>query len=302
MFELLSSLRYRLFSQARPALENMKLRYDDSNENPLMIQFFTWDCLKEDISWWKHFENEIPALAAMGITQVWLPPPNKAAHKTGHGYDAYDLWDLGEFEQKGQVSTRWGTKDELLQACSVAQSHSIGILIDAVLNHKMGADRMEVMPAVPVRDDNRLKAIGKVRDIEGWTAYDFVGRQNKYSHFRWTQEHFTGVDWDQRSKTRQIFRISGGGHKGWSENVDRELGNYDYLLGADVSNSTPRTISFAEPVSRLIIATRPLKKICYNGVNGYYKSVLFVLTHPETYLTDPCAIGLFRQRGRWVFD
>jgi hypothetical protein len=36
-------------------------------------------------------------------------------------YDAYDLWDLGEFNQKGSVETRWGTKDELLRASRVAQ-------------------------------------------------------------------------------------------------------------------------------------------------------------------------------------
>jgi hypothetical protein len=33
------------------------------------------------MSWWKHLETEIPALAKMGFTQVWLPPPNKAAVK-----------------------------------------------------------------------------------------------------------------------------------------------------------------------------------------------------------------------------
>ncbi|EEB88062.1 hypothetical protein MPER_14321, partial [Moniliophthora perniciosa FA553] len=79
--EFLSDLRSRLFSQAVPALDNMKLRPDGSTENPLMIQFFTWDCLKEDVSWWKHLEDEIPALSAMGFTQIWLPPPNKAGQK-----------------------------------------------------------------------------------------------------------------------------------------------------------------------------------------------------------------------------
>lgn len=68
----------------------------------------------------------------------------------GRGYDAYDLvplplliliwevyvhqWDLGEFDQKGAVQTRWGTRAELLSACNVAQEHGIDILIDAVLN------------------------------------------------------------------------------------------------------------------------------------------------------------------------
>lgn len=31
------------------------------------------------MSWWQHFEAEIPTLAKLGFTQIWLPPPNKAA-------------------------------------------------------------------------------------------------------------------------------------------------------------------------------------------------------------------------------
>ena len=45
-----------------------------------------------------------------------------------------------------------------------------------------------------------------------------------------------GVDWDHKTKTKGIYRISSPNHKGWSRNVDKELGNYDFLLGVDVSN------------------------------------------------------------------
>ena len=43
-------------------------------------------------------------------------------------------WDLGEFEQKGSIATRWGTKEQLLHAVEVAKAHGIDVLIDAVLN------------------------------------------------------------------------------------------------------------------------------------------------------------------------
>jgi len=43
------------------------------------MQFFTWAHLEDGMSWWKHFEMEVPRLAELGFTQVWLPPPNKAA-------------------------------------------------------------------------------------------------------------------------------------------------------------------------------------------------------------------------------
>lgn len=68
---------------------------------------------------------------------------------------------------------------------------------------------------------------------------------------RWNHEHFTGhfntfimslqltrltgLDWDDRSRTHGIYRIAGDSNKKWSPNVDKEFGNYDYLLGVDVS-------------------------------------------------------------------
>ena len=44
----------------------------------------------------------------------------------------------------------------------------------------------------------------------------------------------TGLDLDHRTQSKGVYRLVGQGHKGWSRHVDRELGNYDYLLGADV--------------------------------------------------------------------
>ncbi|KAJ7158745.1 glycoside hydrolase family 13 protein [Mycena filopes] len=207
-----------------PALPRMRLGPEGNLDNPLMLQFFTWDSdtTHKDMSWWKHFECEIPRLAELGFTQIWLPPPNKGENQTGRGYDAYDLWDLGEFNQKGTVKTRWGTRDELLRACQVAAAHGVDVLIDAVLNHKLGADRVETFPAVPVNPDNRLVDEGPVRDIDGWTAFDFKGRGRKL-----------GLDWDHKTHTKAIYRIASKGRKGWSRHVSQELGNYDYLLGID---------------------------------------------------------------------
>ena len=47
---------------------------------------------------------------------------------------SFQQWDLGEFDQKGSVPTRWGTKEQLLSAIAAAQAHGIDVLIDAVLN------------------------------------------------------------------------------------------------------------------------------------------------------------------------
>ncbi|KAG6820961.1 hypothetical protein H0H93_009197 [Arthromyces matolae] len=90
-----------------------------------------------------------------------------------------DAWDLGEFNQKGSIKTRWGSREELLSACNVAKECGVDILVDAVLNHKLGGDRTEQFTAVPVQSQNRLKVSGPERDIEGWTAFDFTNRGDK---------------------------------------------------------------------------------------------------------------------------
>ncbi|KAI0749357.1 alpha amylase [Daedaleopsis nitida] len=234
LWELLTFWRY-----PHPALPNMRLNPRDTEDNALMVQFFTWEASHPQMSWWRHFEAEVPNLAAMGVTQVWLPPPNKAMRKQGQGYDAYDLWDLGEFYQKGTIPTRWGTKEELVRAVAAAKSHGIDVLIDAVLNHKLGADRPERFMATPVEPTDRLKDAGPTREIEGWTAFDFDGRADKYSSLKWTHEHFTGLDWDHRTRTKGIYRITSNKHKGWSKWVDSENGNYDYLLGIDIDHRHP---------------------------------------------------------------
>jgi alpha-amylase len=43
---------------------------------------------------------------------------------------------LGEFDQKGNVRTNWGTKEELLSAIKTAKEKGIITYIDAVMNHK----------------------------------------------------------------------------------------------------------------------------------------------------------------------
>ena len=94
------------------------------------------------------------------------------------------------------------------------------------------------LKAVLVDSDNREENIGDPHDIEGWTGFNFPGRNDKYSDFKWNFNHFTGVDYDDLSKETGIFRILGE-NKYWSSNVSHEMGNYDYLMFADVDLKHP---------------------------------------------------------------
>lgn len=116
--------------------------------------------------------------------------PTKGSSPNGTGYDIYDIWDLGEFDQKGARATKWGTKKDLLSAIKAAADKGIITYIDAVMNHKCvrtlsmrspgragvvadaeraGADDKEEFMATMVDQSNRNKRVGDMHNIEGWT-------------------------------------------------------------------------------------------------------------------------------------
>ena len=60
-------------------------------------------------------------------------------------------WDLGEFDQKGTVGTRWGAKRELVNAVAVAKQRGIDVIIDAVLNVRYAHSAVVLPRADPDR-------------------------------------------------------------------------------------------------------------------------------------------------------
>ncbi|MBW7454016.1 alpha-amylase [Paenibacillus sepulcri] len=202
------------------------------DRNHTMMQFFEWH-VESDGKHWNRLKELAPKLKERGIDSVWIPPVTKGTSVNDTGYAVYDLYDLGEFDQKGTVRTKYGTKQELLEAISVCRDHGIAIYLDLVMNHKAGADEKEVFQVIEVDPNDRLKEISKPFDIEGWTKFTFPGRGDKYSSFKWSFEHFNGTDYDAKANRSGIFRITGE-NKVWNHNVDDAFGNYDYLMFANI--------------------------------------------------------------------
>ena len=101
----------------------------------------------------------LPHLSALGISHIWLPPSCKATDVQDNGYGIYDLWDLGEFDAKknGQPRrTKWGSKAELEAFCMKASEVGVGVMCDAVLNHKAAADEKEDSWGVKVDSKGKL--------------------------------------------------------------------------------------------------------------------------------------------------
>ena len=109
-------------------------------KNPTLLQYFHW-YYPDGGKLWPELAERADGLNDIGINMVWLPPACKGA-SGGYsvGYDTYDLFDLGEFDQKGTIATKYGDKRQLLAAIDALKKNNIAVLLDVVVNHKMGAD------------------------------------------------------------------------------------------------------------------------------------------------------------------
>lgn len=117
----------------------------------VMMQAFYWDCPQAENKvhgWWRHVTDKIPSLKASGVCALWLPPVHKAANLSGPsmGYDPYDYFDLGEFNQKGSIPTLFGTRPELQVLIDTAHAQDMQVYADMVLNHNSGGDAQENNP------------------------------------------------------------------------------------------------------------------------------------------------------------
>src|SRR5687768_17555634 len=114
-------------------------------QNGTMMQYFHW-YYPNDGRLWKKIREQAPLLAFLGINAVWLPPAFKGtAGDHSIGYDVYDLYDLGEFDIKSSVRTKYGTKKEYLEAIKTMHHEHIQVYVDIVLNHLGGGDETEVI-------------------------------------------------------------------------------------------------------------------------------------------------------------
>lgn len=207
--------------------------------NGIIMQYFEWymDCHQ---NLWNQVKENAEELAKIGITALWLPPAYKGmGGKDEVGYAVYDVYDLGEFDQKGTIKTKYGSKDEYLDAIIALKQAEIESYADIVLNHKMGADAIQTIPATKVDWTNHNQENYQKETVKVATKFTFPGRKHKYSDFEWNWTDFDGIDYNNQTGENAIFKFV---NKKWGEEVDDEYGNYDYLMGADLDFSNPRVV------------------------------------------------------------
>lgn len=207
--------------------------------NGMIMQYFEW-YMNCNQNLWNKAAHEAEELSKMGVTALWLPPAYKGMNgKNDTGYSVYDVYDLGEFDQKGSIKTKYGSKDEYLNCIEVLKQNGIEVYADIVLNHKMGADMLQTIPASKVDWGNHNYVTDDKEIVRVATKFTFPGRKHKYSDFEWNWTHFDGIDYDETKKEHAIFKFK---NKEWGKEVDEEYGNYDYLMGADLDFENPEVV------------------------------------------------------------
>lgn len=225
--------------------------------NETIFQFFHWYYSTEG-NLWIHAKEQAARLASLGVTQVWLPPAYKSARGADEpGYAVYDLYDLGEFDQKGTVRTRYGTKQEYIDCIKAFHDNGIRVLADIVLNHKMGGDEKETVLVREVDEENRMQFSGDSYATEAHTRFTFPGRKGQYSAYIWDQHSFTGICEDGKVAMLLHEHTQGA----WDDVPEKQKGNYDYLMGNDIEFRNPAVREELKRWGQWYVAT--------TGVDGF---------------------------------
>jgi alpha-amylase len=116
----------------------------------VIMQAFYWNAPRheeKEFAWWNYIREQVPHLHDVGFTSLWLPPVSKGCGTASMGYDPYDYFDLGEYDNRGWPRSTWfGSRTELEALIAAAHDHNLSIYADVVFNHNSGADAAEINP------------------------------------------------------------------------------------------------------------------------------------------------------------
>lgn len=104
----------------------------------VMLQAFYWD-VEPRGGWWDVLNSKLDTWKASGVMGLWLPVISKG-QSGGYsmGYDPYDYFDFGQYNQMGSTETRFGSETELMSLLTNAKSKGFKLIADIILNHNSG--------------------------------------------------------------------------------------------------------------------------------------------------------------------
>ena len=197
--------------------------------NGVMMQGFYWNVPTSTPAgtWWQNLGSKATELSQAGITALWLPPAYKGSGALDVGYGVYDRYDLGEFNQKGTVATRYGTLGQLQSCITALHGQGVQVYEDMVMNHLTSADAQEQF------------SIGGI-NYNVYTSFTYPGRGNTYSAYKWHYYNFNGT---QQAPNNGWYQWNA-----WDFQPYANGDAYDNLLGSEVRyadvNQVNETISW----------------------------------------------------------
>lgn len=135
----------------------------------VMMQAFYWD-VPAGGSWWDLLSTKVNDWSAVGINAIWLPPASKAQNGAySMGYDPFDYYDFGQYNQMGSTETRFGSKVELQNLISTAHQQGLKVYADIVINHNSGG----ASESNPYTNTNTWTRFNPASGLFNRTANDF---------------------------------------------------------------------------------------------------------------------------------
>ncbi|MBI5727926.1 MAG: T9SS type A sorting domain-containing protein, partial [Ignavibacteriales bacterium] len=123
------------------ALLAVTAQVNAQSRSDVYLQGFYWNSLPGGV-WYDSLAKLAPRLASAGFGGIWFPSPAKgAAGALSMGYDPYDHFDFGDYNQKGSVETRFGSRAELEAAIRAFHNVGMQVYADAVMNHMIGGEQ-----------------------------------------------------------------------------------------------------------------------------------------------------------------
>lgn len=125
-------------------------------KSDVFMQGFYWNSTPGGI-WWDSLASLSTRLASAGFSAVWFPSSSKGAGGgMSMGYDPYDHYDFGDYNQKGSLETRFGSKSELKNAIDAYHAVGMQVFADAVVRHMMGGEQKVPYECRPLNNGNYI--------------------------------------------------------------------------------------------------------------------------------------------------
>ena len=111
-------------------------------DNDVMLQGYQWNVPTNTSLkgiWYDRLRGQAESNDLSRFTMIWMPPPQKSASGlSSTGYDPFDYYDLGTYNEKFTTETRYGSETELKACVSAIRAKGILPIVDLVFNHNVG--------------------------------------------------------------------------------------------------------------------------------------------------------------------